>query len=57
MLVGDPDHVARHLWTVVHGAVGLELAGRLPALEQDPEEAYEEALVLAAAPFLTTPSG
>ena len=53
VLTGDPDRVARHLWTVAHGAVGLELAGRLPALGQDAEEAYDEALVTAATPFLT----
>jgi AcrR family transcriptional regulator len=57
VLTGDPERVARHLWTVAHGAVSLELAGRLPALGQDLEEAYEEALVAAAAPFLTPPSG
>jgi AcrR family transcriptional regulator len=55
VLVGDPDHVARHLWTVVHGFVGLELAGRLPTLGQDPAESYEEALVLAGLPFLAPP--
>ena len=53
VLTGDAERVARHLWTVAHGAVGLELAGRLPALGQDAEEAYDEALVTAATPFLT----
>jgi AcrR family transcriptional regulator len=53
VLSGDPERIARHLWTVTHGAVSLELAGRLPGLGQDPEDAYEEALVAAAAPFLT----
>ena len=53
VLTGDPERIARHLWTVTHGAVSLELAGRLPALGQDPEAAYEEALVAAVTPFLT----
>ena len=57
VLTGDPEHVARHLWTVTHGAVSLELAGRLPALGQAPEEAYDEALVTAATPFLTQVPG
>src|SRR5215218_9979060 len=55
VLTGDPERIARHLWTVTHGAVSLELAGRLPTLGQDPEQAYEEALVAAAAPFLMSP--
>jgi len=55
-MTGDPERIARHLWTVTHGAVSLELAGRLPLLGQSPEQAYEEALVAAAAPFLTPPS-
>ena len=52
VLTGDADRVARHLWTVSHGAVSLELAGKLPGLGQEPAAAYEEALVAAAAPFL-----
>ena len=52
VVTGDPERVARHLWTVTHGAVSLELAGRLPALGQDPADAYEEALVAGASPFL-----
>jgi AcrR family transcriptional regulator len=55
VLAGDPEHIARHLWTVVHGAVSLELTGRLPPLGQDPEETYEEALVAGALPFLVQP--
>ena len=57
VLTGEPERVARHLWTVAHGAVSLELAGRLPALGQDAEEAYDEALVAAAAPFLVERRG
>ena len=53
VLTGNPERIARHLWTVAHGAVSLELAGRLPALGQPPEEAYDDALAAAAAPFLT----
>jgi AcrR family transcriptional regulator len=53
VMKGDPERIARHLWTVTHGAVGLELAGRLPLLGQSPDDAYEEALVAAAAPFLS----
>ena len=57
LLTGEPEHIARHLWTVSHGAVSLELAGRSPSLGQEQEAAYEEALVLAAAPFLSGPTG
>jgi AcrR family transcriptional regulator len=56
ILRGDPAHIARHLWTVSHGAVSLELAGKLPLLGQEPEAAYEDALVAAASPFLTAPA-
>ena len=57
VLTGEPERVARHLWTVSHGAVSLELAGRLPGLGQDPAEVYEEALVAAAAPFFVPAPG
>jgi AcrR family transcriptional regulator len=53
VMTGDPERIARHLWIVAHGAVSLELAGRLPAGGQPPEEAYDDALAAAAAPFLT----
>jgi AcrR family transcriptional regulator len=52
VLTGEPERIARHLWTVAHGAVGLEIAGRLPPLGEEPEEAYDGALAAAAAPFL-----
>jgi AcrR family transcriptional regulator len=52
VLDGDPERIALHLWAVVHGMVGLELAGRLPVEETAIEGAYEEALALGAVPFL-----
>lgn len=52
VLTGEPERIARHLWTVAHGAVSLEIAGRLPPLGEEPEEAYDGALAAAAAPFL-----
>ena len=54
-LAGDPDQIALHLWAVVHGMVSLELAGRLPIDASVTEQAFDQALVLAAAPFLTPP--
>ncbi|GAA1891280.1 TetR/AcrR family transcriptional regulator [Lapillicoccus jejuensis] len=51
LLVGDPARIARHLWTVAHGAVSLELSGRL-APDEDPAALYDDALLLAALPFL-----
>jgi AcrR family transcriptional regulator len=50
-LVGDPERIALHLWAVVHGMVGLELAGRLPVDADQAEEEYERALAFSAAPF------
>lgn len=51
LLVGDPDRIARHLWTVAHGAVSLELSGRL-VRDDDPGARYDDALRLAALPFV-----
>lgn len=51
-LVGDPDRIALHLWVVAHGMVSLELSGRLPLPLEDAAVAYDEALALAAKPFL-----
>lgn len=31
VLVGDPAEIGRMFWAAAHGAVGLELAGKLPA--------------------------
>jgi AcrR family transcriptional regulator len=53
VLHGDPDQIAQHLWAVAHGMVSLELAGRLPEGTTTAEEAYDRALMLAAAPFLS----
>ena len=30
VLAGDPDEIGRMFWAATHGAVGLELAGKLP---------------------------
>jgi AcrR family transcriptional regulator len=54
VLHGDPEGIALHLWAVVHGMVGLELAGRLPEGNLA-DTAYERALTYAAVPFLVTP--
>jgi AcrR family transcriptional regulator len=31
VLAGDPDEIGRMFWAAAHGAVGLELTGKLPA--------------------------
>jgi AcrR family transcriptional regulator len=51
---GTAERIARHLWAVAHGMVGLELAGHLPEEAGDHEAAYEDALALSSAPFLAT---
>ncbi len=51
VLAGDPERIALHLWTVAHGAVSLELAGRIDVGEQA-EELYLESLAFAVAPFV-----
>jgi AcrR family transcriptional regulator len=56
LLTGDPEQIALHLWAVVHGMVSLELAGQLPLGPATTQQAYDRALILAAGPFLTTPS-
>ncbi len=56
IFVGDPARIARHLWTVVHGMVSLELSGKLPANSTDPSKVFDDALVLAALPFLVPTS-
>ena len=30
VLVGDPDEIGQLFWAAAHGAVGLELAGKIP---------------------------
>lgn len=54
ILVGDPDRIALHLWVVAHGMVSLELSGHLPVPPDRVSQAYDEALALAAMPFLAT---
>lgn len=52
VLVGDPERIALHLWSVAHGMVSLELSGQLPVSPEGAAQAYDEALLLAAAPFV-----
>ncbi|GAA1882631.1 TetR/AcrR family transcriptional regulator [Williamsia serinedens] len=54
LLTGDVDRIASHLWVVAHGMVGLELSGRAFHDDGPADARYDEALTLAAAPFLTT---
>lgn len=54
-LVGDPERIALHLWVVAHGMTSLELSGHLPVGADDAAATYDEALVLAATPFLAHP--
>ncbi len=56
-LAGDPERIALHLWAVVHGMVSLELAGRLHPGASTTVQAYDQALVFAAHPFMTMPAG
>jgi len=51
-LVGDPERIALHLWVVTHGMISLEFSGRLPLPADAAAQAYDEALTLAAMPFL-----
>jgi AcrR family transcriptional regulator len=51
---GEAERIAFHLWSVSHGMVSLELAGHQRG---DAAQAYEEAMVLSAAPFLATEPG
>lgn len=51
-LAGDPERIALHLWVVAHGMVSLELSGQLPGPAEAATRRYEEALLLAAQPFL-----
>ena len=52
VLVGEPERIALHLWVVAHGMVSLELSGQLPLAPEAATLAYDEALALAAMPFL-----
>jgi AcrR family transcriptional regulator len=54
-LLGDPDQIALHLWVVAHGMVSLELSGQLPGPAERAAQAYDQALILAAQPFLPGP--
>ncbi|MFN2539769.1 MAG: TetR/AcrR family transcriptional regulator [Mycobacteriales bacterium] len=49
---GTAERIATHLWAVSHGMVSLELAGLLPGTLRSRADAYRDALVLSAAPFL-----
>ena len=46
------ERIAFYLWAVSHGMVSLELAGHLPGEDKERAATYEDALVLAAVPFL-----
>ena len=50
--MGEPERIALHLWVVAHGMVSLELSGQLPLAPEAATLAYDEALALAAMPFL-----
>ena len=52
VLVGNAERIALHLWVVAHGMVSLELSGQLPLPAEAAAQAYDEALTLAAMPFL-----
>ncbi|HEY7174834.1 MAG TPA: TetR/AcrR family transcriptional regulator [Micromonosporaceae bacterium] len=52
VFAGDPERIALHLWVVAHGMVSLELAGLLPVAPEDAARHYEQALLLAAEPFM-----
>lgn len=54
ILVGEPERIALHLWVVAHGMVSLELAGQLPVPPEQAAQCYEEALLLAAHPYIPT---
>lgn len=54
-LHGDPHRIAAHLWVVAHGMISLELSGQLPYPPEDATRAYDQALFLAAQPFLPEP--
>lgn len=47
---GEAERIALYLWGVSHGFVSLEIAGRLDTASAG--DAYRDALVLAATPFL-----
>lgn len=51
-LAGDPEDIALHLWVVAHGMVSLELSGQLPVPAAKAAERYDQALWLAAQPFI-----
>jgi AcrR family transcriptional regulator len=51
-LVGDPERIALHLWSVSHGTVSLELNGHLPDDPGARTLLYEEAMVFSSWPFL-----
>lgn len=57
MGAGDAERIALHLWATTHGMVSLELNDQLPPSAEPPALLYEQALVYAALPFLTQPSG
>ncbi|MGN6608111.1 MAG: TetR/AcrR family transcriptional regulator [Jatrophihabitans sp.] len=55
LFTGDPERIALHLWAVAHGMVSLELSGHISIPPAQRAAEYDEALALAAQPFLTRP--
>ncbi|MFI7588071.1 TetR/AcrR family transcriptional regulator [Spongisporangium articulatum] len=51
---GDPAELAQLIWSAVHGAMSLELAGR--TLTPDPEASYENLLELIVEGLQTRPA-
>ncbi|HZC70132.1 MAG TPA: TetR-like C-terminal domain-containing protein [Jatrophihabitans sp.] len=55
VFTGDPERVALHLWVVAHGVVSLELSRMLPVPPEHAAHHYEQAVLLAAHPFIRQP--
>ena len=53
-LAGDAERIALHLWVVAHGMVSLELSGHISTSPDDAEQLYDQALLLAAQPFMSS---
>lgn len=53
-LAGDPQRIALQFWAMAHGLVSLELAGQLPLPSEDAAQRFDDALMYAAWPFLTS---
>lgn len=52
LTAGTAEGIATHLWAISHGMVSLELAGLLGGTARSRSNAYRDALVLSAVPFL-----